>query len=153
MSKKYSFEFLGTKEMFLNQLKKFSDTSQRFFYFDNYIVELSNDEIRFGIARGGHSGGYWFIPEITEYDNKISFCGTIKYIDVYSEEKGIKKVVNSIEEILWWILLFPIILLLKLYVFFWRIAQKIKKRPITKGESVEDKLYNLMENYLNCTRQ
>ena len=96
VSKKYSFEFLGTKEIFLNQLKKFSvkkfsDTSQSFFYFDNYIVKVSNDEIRFGIARGGHSGGYWFVPTITEFDNKVLFCGTIKYIDVYSGEKGIKK--------------------------------------------------------------
>ena len=56
MSKSYSFEFLGTKEMFLNQLDKYPNNNQKFFYFDDYIVELSNGDIRFGVARGGDSG-------------------------------------------------------------------------------------------------
>ena len=80
MSKSYSFEFAGTKEMFLNQLNKYRNNDQRFFYFDDYIVELSNDEIHFGVERAGHSGGQWFIPTITECDNKITFNGTIQYI-------------------------------------------------------------------------
>ena len=104
MAKKYSFEFSGTKETFLNQLKEFPNNNQKFFYFDNYIVELSNDEIRFGV-QGGHSGGYWFVPTITECDNKVLFCGTIQYIDAYTNEKGIKKIINSIEEIFLFIIL------------------------------------------------
>ena len=84
MSKSYSFEFSGTKEMFLNQLNKYNNNNQRFFYFDDYIIELSDDDIRFGVARGGHSGGYWFVPTITELDGKTIFCGTIEYSDAYS---------------------------------------------------------------------
>ncbi len=157
MQKKYTFEFLGTKDAFLNQLKKLSDTSQKFFHFDNYIVELRDDEIRFGVSRGSHSGGYWFIPEIKEYDNKISFCGTIEYIGFYSEEKGIKKVVNKIDELFILNVLFPIIAIIFaiIYVrlFFSWIGRKLFKKNKPKEVTLEDKLYNLMEKYLNCTRQ
>ncbi len=41
MSKNYSFEFSGTKEMFLNQLNKYPNNNQRFFYSDDYIMETS----------------------------------------------------------------------------------------------------------------
>ena len=75
MSKSYSFVFLGTKEMFLNQLNKYPNNNQKFFYFDDYIVEISDNEVRFGVARGGHSGGYWFVPTITEHGGISEFCG------------------------------------------------------------------------------
>ena len=153
MSKSYSFEFLGTKEMFMNQLNKYRNNDQRFFYFDDYIVELSNGDIRFGVARGGHSGGYWFVPTITEIDGKTTFCGSIGYIDPYTNEKGIKKIVNKIEEVLLWIILIPIIIIVKVCLFFSWVVRKILKRTKPKEESLEDKLYNLMENHLNCTRQ
>ena len=61
--------------------------------------DISDDEIRFGVAHGGHSDGYCFIPKITEFDNKITFCGTIHYIDPYTSEKGIKKIINKIDEV------------------------------------------------------
>lgn len=79
MSKEYMFEFAGTKEDFMNSLNRFShDTSYSsgtFCYFDNYIVKLIGDEIHFGVARGGHSGGYWFVPTITDFGNKMEFRG------------------------------------------------------------------------------
>jgi len=157
VSKSYSFEFSGTKEMFLNQLNKYPNNNQKFFYFDDYIVELSNGDIRFGVARGGHSGGYWFVPTITEIDGKTTFCGTIEYSDPYTSEKGIKKIVNKIEEILLWIILIPIIIIVtiivKVCLFFSWVVRKILKRTKPKEESLEDKLYNLMEYHLNCTRQ
>mgnify|MGYP005610958709 FL=1 len=153
MSKSYSFEFLGTKEMFLNQLKKYPNNDQKFFYFDDYIVQLSNGDVRFGVARGGHSGGYWFVPTITEIDGKTTFCGTIEYNDPYTSEKGIKKIVNKIEEVLLWIILSPIIIIVKVYLFFSWVVQKLFKRTKPKEESLEDRLYNLMENHLGCKRQ
>ncbi len=141
MSKKYSFSFLGTMEMFLNQLNKYSN-NKKYFYLDDYIVDFSEDKLRFGIARGGHSGGYWFIPTITEIDNYITLCGTIKYIDHYTSEKGIKKIINKVEEIFALIILLPLIILIKLYFFFSWIVKKILKKPKSKEESLEDKLYN-----------
>ena len=153
MSKSYSFEFSGTKEMFLNQLNKYPNNNQKFFYFDNYIVELSNGDIRFGVARGGHSGGYWFVPTITELDGKTTFCGTIEYNDPYTSEKGIKKIVNKIEEVLLWIILIPIIIIVKVYLFFSWVVRKLFKITKPREESLEDRLYNLMENHLGCKRQ
>lgn len=153
MSKSYSFVFLGTKEMFLNQLNKYPNNNQKFFYFDDYIVEISDNEVRFGVARGGHSGGYWFVPTITEFDGKTTFCGTIKYVDPYTNEKGIKKIINKIEEVLSWIFLIPIIAVIKVYLFFSWLIRKIFKRSKPKEESLEDKLYNLMENHLGCKRK
>ena len=153
MSKSYSFVFLGTKEMFLNQLIKSPNNNQKFFYFDDYIVEISDNEVRFGVARGGHSGGYWFVPTITEFDGKTTFCGTIKYVDPYTNEKGIKKIINKIEEVLSWIFLIPIIAVIKVYLFFSWLIRKIFKRAKPKEESLEDKLYNLMENHLGCKRK
>ena len=139
--------------MFLNQLKKYPNNDQKFFYFDDYIVELSNGDIRFGVARGGHSGGYWFVPTITELHGKTTFCGTIEYNDPYTSEKGIKKIVNIIEEALLWIILIPIIIIVKVYLFFSWVVRKLFKRIKPKEESLEDRLYNLMENHLGCKRQ
>ncbi len=153
MSKSYLFEFSGTKEMFLNQLNKYPNNDQKFFYFDDYIVELSNGDIRFGVARGGHSGGYWFVPTITEIDGKTTFCGTIEHNDPYTSEKGIKKIVNKIEEVLLWIILFPLIVIVKVYLIFSWLVRKTFKKCKPKEESLEDKLYNLMENHLDCKRQ
>ena len=153
MSKSYSFDFLGTKENFLSQLNKYPNNNQKLFYFDDYIVEISDNEVRFGVARGGHSGGYWFVPTITEFDGKTTFCGTIEYVDPYTNEKGIKKIVNKIEEVLLWIILIPIIVVVKVYLFFSWLIRKIFKRSKHKEESLEDKLYNLMENHLGCKRK
>ena len=139
--------------MFLNQLNKYPNNNQKVFYFDDYIVEISDNEVRFGVARGGHSGGYWFVPTITEFDGKTTFCGTIKYVDPYTNEKGIKKIINKIEEVLSWIFLIPIIAVIKVYLFFSWLTRKIFKRSKPKEESLEDKLYNLMENYLGCKRK
>lgn len=145
MSNIYSFEFNGTKEMFLNNLNKFPNNDQKFFYFDDYIVELANNEIRFGVARGGHSGGFWFTPTITEIHNKTIFCGEIKHIDSNTTEQGIKKALNKFCEFMLIIVFMPVFIVAKLYYFL--------KKSKTEEPSIEDKLYNLMENHLNCTRK
>ena len=92
MAKRYTFEFAGTKEDFLKQLDKYGNNNQKVFYIDDYIVDISDDVVSLGVARGGHSGGYWFVPTITEIDGKTTFCGSIEYIDHYTNEKGIKKI-------------------------------------------------------------
>ena len=142
MSKSYSFEFSGTKEMFLNQLNKYPNNNQKFFYFDDYIVVVSNGDIRFGVARGGHSGGYWFVPTITAIDGKTTFCGTIEYSDPYTSEKGIKKIVNKIEEILLWIILIPIIIIVKVYLFFSWFVRKLFKK--TKPKSIKENKHSYL---------
>ena len=153
MDKCYSFEFPGTKAIFLCLLDEYPNSKHKEFYFDDYLIEISGDEIRFGVARGGHSGGYWFIPTITEVDDKTIFCGTIQYIGPYANEKGIRKVISKVEEFLLEVLLLPIIIIVKVYQLFSWAIQKATGRTKSKEESLEDKLYDLMENHLNCQRQ
>ena len=153
MEKQYIFEFDGTKEQFLEQLKQFPSYTRNHYRLDDYLVELSGDEIRFGVMRCGHSGGDWFIPTVTEVDGKTIFSGKISYIDPYTKDKGIRKSINVIEEILMWILLLPLVVIVYVYLFFDWIVRKIINKPRPKEETSEDNLFDLMENYLNCTRK
>ena len=135
--KEYVFEFSGTKEEFLNNLNRFShDTTcsrGTFYYLDDYIVELIDEEIRFGVARGGHSGGYWFIPTITSFDNRIEFRGSIRYIGPDGEKQGsFKKAINSIGEFLLLILILPIVIVIRGYMFLEWFVRKMLNRPKPK---------------------
>ena len=155
MSKEYIFEFPGTKEEFLNNLNRFTHneaySGDRFYYFDDYIVKLVGDEIHFGVARGGHSGGYWFIPTITSFDNRIEFRGSIRRIGSDGEKQGsFKKDINSIGEFLLFILVLPIVVVIRGYVFLEWLVRKILNRPKPKGKTEEERLFDLMENYFGC---
>lgn len=58
MAKKYFFQFPGTEEDFLRSLSKYPNNHHNSYYIDDYIVRIENGEYKFGVARGGHSGGY-----------------------------------------------------------------------------------------------
>ena len=155
MSKEYIFEFAGTKEDFINILNRFnhntSYSSGTFYYFDDYIVKLIGDEIHFGVARGGHSGGYWFVPTITDLGEKMEFRGEIQYIGPGSEKRGVlKKAVDRIEEFLLLILLLPILLIVRGYIFLEWLVRKLCNRPKPKEKTNEERLFDLMENYFGC---
>ena len=51
MSKKYIFKYNGSKESFLTIPASFHTNNSRFYYFDDYIIEVLDDEIRFGVER------------------------------------------------------------------------------------------------------
>ena len=155
MPKMYVFEFRGTKEEFLNNLNQFSNNTTyadgTFYYLDDYIVNLVGDEIHFGIARGGHSGGYWFLPTITCFDDRIEFRGTIRYIVPGSEKRGVfKKAIDYIEIFLLTVLLFPIFLVIRGYMLIEWLVRKIISRPKPKQKTDEERLLDLMENYVGC---
>lgn len=154
MSKEYMFEFPGTKEDFMTSLNRFSHnasySSGKFYYFDDYIVKLVGDEIHFGVARGGHSGGYWFIPTITYLGEKIEFCGKIRYIGPNDNRGSFKKTIDSIGDFLLFILILPIALIIWGYMFIEWLVRKIFNRPKPKGKTNEEKLFDLMENYFGC---
>jgi hypothetical protein len=152
MPKEYIFEFQGTKEMFLDRLNQFPNNDGKFYFFNDYIVKLVGDEIHFGVERGGHSGGYWFIPIITEFDNQIEFRGTVQYIDPNTNQGAIKKAIDKVGEFLLLILILPIVLVIKLYTIIKWCIRKVCKRPKPRVRTTEDKLYELMENHLNCIR-
>lgn len=153
MSKNYCFEFLGTREQFLEPLYQYPNNDRKFFYFNDYIVEISGDMICFGVARGGHLGGYWFKPTITEIGNRLQFSGKIEYIGSYTKDSKFHKTVDKIEEGCLFVILLPLLLLVKLYLSIKNLIQKIRKKPIIKEETTEDRLFYLMETLLNCTRK
>ena len=155
MPKEYIFEFPGTKEEFLNNLNRFehneSYSGNKFYYFDDYIVKLVGDEIHFGVARGGHSGGYWYIPTITSFDNRIEFRGSIRYIGPDGEKQSAsQKVIDRMEEFLLHILLLPIVVVIRGYMFLEWLVRKILNRPKPKRKTEEERLFDLMENYFGC---
>ena len=150
MSKKYVFRYEGTKKMFLDQFNwsnGYFDDKARYKYINDYILKLINDEIHFGVERGGHSGGYWYIPIITEFDDHIEFEGEIKYVGSNGDNKSIR-ICDKLWEGILFIILLPIICIYKLYEF----VRILLKKPIDKGRSTEDKLFDLMINHLGCTK-
>lgn len=153
MSKEYVFEYSGTKEDFINCLKRYPNhtySSGMYYYFSDYIVKIIDNEIHFGVERGGHSGGYWYIPQIIELSDRIEFYGTIQYIGPGNNRSLIKKIIDGIGDFLLVILLSPIILLFKLYTLIKWIVGKICNNPKPKEITTEERLFDLMENYLGC---
>jgi hypothetical protein len=148
MAKKYVFRFKGTKEMFLNRFQwsnDISDDKERCKYINEYIIKLIGDKIHFGVDRGGHSGGYWYVPEITEFDDYIELRGKIKYES--DETNALIRFCDKLAEVILYILFLPIIGIIELYT----LIRKLCNKPVPKAQSTEDKLFDLMINHLNCT--
>ena len=154
MSEEYIFIFHGTKAMFLDTIKQFPNNDNTFFYFNDYIIELNEDKIRFGIERSGHSSGYWFTPTITEVDNQIEFSGTIHYVDSHTDEEQhtFKRAISKFNTLLLSILLLPLALILKLFDIIKCCIGKLLKQSKPTPMTTEDRLYDLMEKHLNCVR-
>lgn len=155
MEKEYVFTFEGTKDTFLKKLDQFHSTNGKFYYLDDYIIEIVGEEIRFGAARGGHSGGYWYIPRIRECDNRLEFRGRIQYFGPGSNEQPgrVGKFFDRIEYFLLFLLALPVVLIFKLYVMIEWCFRKLCNRPKPKAKTTEERLCDLMENYLGCTGQ
>ena len=154
MSKKYIFEFPGTREDLLNRLNRFNHSTSysrgTLYYLDDYIVELIGEEIRFGVARGSHSGGYWFVPTITDWGDRLEFYGKIRYIGPNENRGFFRKAIERVGDFLLLILLLPIVLIIRGYMFMEWLARKIFNRPKSKEKTNEERLFDLMENFLGC---
>ena len=149
MQKNYVFEFSGRKDDFLSMITTKFPLAYSEYYVKDYIIKLDNNEIHFGIERAGHSAGIWFIPTITEFEDRIELCGEIRHIGLQSNRTKLQKVIDSISYALLFILLLPIVTILWVYRFI--VLRKILKQP--KEQTTEEKLFDLMENHLNCTRK
>lgn len=152
MAKEYAFVFSGTREDFIGILNQYPNNNGKFFYFDDYIVELVDDQIRFGVERQGHSGGNWFIPATTEFDNRIAFSGKIQYIGFDGERSAIGKAIDKVGEFLLLMFLLPIILIFYVYAIVEWCVRKICRRTKPKQKTTEEKLCDLMENHLGCKK-
>ena len=157
MSKEYRFEFPGTKEALLSRCNQFthSDSYSRgtFYCLDDYIVELIGEEIRFGIARGGHSGGYWFVPTITDLGDRLEFRGKIRYIGPNENRGFFRKAIDHVGDFLLLIFILPIVLVIRGYMLIEWLVRKIFNRPKPKEKTNEERLFDLMENYFGCVRK
>ena len=149
MQKNYIFEFSGSKDELCNMITTKFPQQYLEYYVKDYIIKLEDDQICFGIERSGHSGGNWFIPTITEFDDRIELCGKIQYIGPQYKRNKLQKITDCIGYALMFVLLFPIITVLWFYRFI--VLNKILKQP--KPQTTEEKLFDLMENHLNCTRK
>ena len=154
MSKEYIFKYPGTKESFMAVLNSHGSScsnNSRVYYFDDYIVEVRDDEIRFGVERAGHSGGNWFISKFTEENDQIEFRGTIERMGTNKVTRTkVQKVFDNIEEILLSILFFPVVVLFFVISKIQWLIEKIRKQP--NPQTTEEKLFFLMEKRLNCQR-
>lgn len=151
--KEYVFEFPGTKAEFLRKLEPIPGRTYytgNYIYLDEYIVAQEEGHIRFGVARGGHSGGYWFIPEITEYEDRLELRGTITYIGPGSRRSPAGQLCDKIEMFLLTILFLPVLLIVKLYTLTEWTVRKLLNRPKPREKTEADGLYDLMENHLGC---
>ena len=157
MRKEYAFDFAGSKEDFMDVLNAFpnntSYSGDKFYYFDDFIVKINGEEIQFGVQRGGHSGGYWFVPTITEYSNRTEFSGKVEYIGPGREGGKARKAIDIVGYALLFVLLLPIVLVALLCAYVKRIIERLLKGPKPKEETTEEKLFDLMENYLHCVRK
>ena len=159
MPKEYIFRYTGSKESFLAALDPFHTNNSGYYYLDDYIIEVLDDEIRFGIERTAHSAGKWFISKFTEENGQIEFRGTVRNIrsDNTDSEDGLRgtpKVFEKIKEVLWFIFLFilafPFLVIIFAVSKIQWLIRKIRKQPSL--ETTEDRLFYLMERRLNCQR-
>ena len=153
MPKKYCFSFPGTRDAFAEILDRYPNYDRKFYRFNDYIVEVSDKTYRFGVARGSHSGGYWYEPTVTEEQDKIVFRGEIRYIDSHTDLKGFKKIIDKVGDACLFIFVIPFILVFKAYMGIRWLIRKILRRPTPKDETPADRLCSLMETVFGCTQQ
>ena len=138
----------------MNRLNQFNHSASysrdTFYYLDDYIVELIGEEIRFGIARGGHSGGYWFVPTITDFGDRLEFRGKIRYIGPNENHDFFRKAIDRVGDFLLLIFILPIVLVIRGYMLIEWLVRKIFNRPKPKEKTNEERLFDLMENFLGC---
>ncbi len=129
---KYRFVFHGTREAFEAAAEAYSLNNA-----GEYLFEKDARGYRFGLSSGGHSGGYWFIPEYGEEDGELRIKGGIEFVPVPDAKP------NRALEIAANIVLFPLFLISVLVRGAAWLVRKILRRPAPKDELAE-KLVKLM---------
>ena len=157
MSKEYVFEFNGTKQEFIKKLDLYPNNTSydgnKFYYFDDYIVKIVDNTIHFGVERCGHSGGNWFVPHVTEFNDRIEFCGTVKYDGPVDDRGKMQRALDGIGYVLLFILILPIVVIISLYQVVAWVVRKLSKKEKQMPKTTEEKLFDLMINHLGCTRK
>ena len=126
---------------------------------ENYLIKYKdNDNFFLGIERAGHSGGNWYVANVTEENGKTQITGKIVY---NPDENGQEtKLETSKSEKIGTVLLciffgIPILFILLLFstvLLFEKIINKFRKKPKLTFLSKEEKLDKFMLEYLNCKK-
>lgn len=153
MSKTYCFTYNGTREQFLEALNEYPSNDRRHFYFNDYIVEVTDNSISFGVQRSGHFAGYWYKPTIEETADKLLISGTIEYIENNSNTGRTNKLAKKICYGCLFVCFLPLTIGAKLYTVIASCIKKVRKQPPGDEATPKDRLFYLMENILNCTHQ
>ena len=169
-NKEFVFEFPGTKDDLRKQIWDKSNAAlyskygecyddegykeQKQFSLDGYIIEFEDDKISFGVE-GAHSGGMWFVPDITECDGRMVFKGKIQYIrrNITLPNKAKKRVFDKILECLKFIVIIPFAILFIVSVLVEEFYKRLRDKKKGKATTTEEKLVDLMVNYLECTQK
>lgn len=144
MKKEYVFRFPGSKDAFLKKLDSVCESYWGAKHLGDYLIELADNEIRFGIERAGHSGGYWYVSPLQEVDGQLELRGKIRYIGPFDDRNKLQKVLDLLLEMLVVVLFWPVAMLADVVCL---IVRKIRRQP--RPHTQEQKLTDLM-NRLGC---
>lgn len=74
-----------------------------------------------------------------------------------NEKSGIKRIMDKAGDWLLYILVVPFVIvvyvIVKLVDFFKWLINEIRRRPVAKPKTTEEKLFDLMETRLGCVRK
>ena len=154
----FTYEYHGTKEHFLEDLNsQFNNNTAR-----GYLLERKeNGNFFLGVERAGHSGGNWYVANVTEENGKTQITGKIVYNpdENGQERKSERKssIKDTIGIVIMFILLLPIVIFGCIALGIWFIIDKIKTRNNKEASafvfiSKEEKLDKFMLEYLNCKK-
>lgn len=151
LSRKYSFVFPGTKEMFFAQLQHDPQDDAETFHFGENLVKIAGNQCNFSVQPCGYAGAYWFQATVAETENQLWFHGKIAYRHS-SHNRWYHKVADCLEAVCLMMFFLPVILIFKIYTWIRLLILKIQKQPIEKEKNAKDQLFDLMEKRLHCTR-
>ena len=149
--KKYVFVYPGSREQFDEAFERLRAASQ-----NDYLVKSDDGSYRFGVAPGGHSGGYWYCPTCTEEDGKLVFSGKIRYLSLHPPKTKKERFLNRLGWVLLfvflWIFTLPLVLFFNLFRGIAWIILRLLGKP-TERDGMENTLYTLMTDRLGCEKQ
>ena len=149
----YVYEYPHTKEHLLDQLNDRRGINHNY-CFGDYLIDIKNDNFFFlGVERGGHSGGYWYVARIEESGTGAPIIrGSIVHNPDSDGNPQKESFMDKIEFLFLYVVLLPVILVIKTIQLFRFLLLRIRKQPVPRPAE-EVKLDRFMTDYLHCTKR
>jgi hypothetical protein len=90
------------------------------------------------------------VPTITDLGDRLEFRGEIRRVGLNDNGGLHKGKINGVGEFLLFILILPMLLAVRVYLFVEWLVRKIFNRPKPKEKTNEERLFELMVNYFGC---